>query len=183
MRTLFLLPGLLTACVSSPPPATASSAAAGLPACPLVVVAAPPTLTFPDTQQALRDFDQSPDTAYRVLYIRKVAGAPGSNRCLLLRQWPAGRLLVHSYGAQRIGSAQVADSTWHPLLAHLAATPGHLRSMCLLTTDPSLEFLLVKHRGTIVFSLAWETYRLGRLPAAQEARLAPALALMRRLRY
>ena len=75
------------------------------------------------------------------------------------------------------------DNTWRPLLARLAATPGHLLSMCLLTTDPSIEFLLVKHRGTIVFSLAWETYRLGRLPAGQEARLAPALALMRRLRY
>lgn len=182
MRTLFLLLGLLTACARTPlPTAASSSRAAKLPACPLETVTAPPTLTFSDTRQALHDFDQSPDTAYCVLYIREVAGFPGSNRCLLVRQ-RANRFLVYKYGTQRIYSGQVTDSTWRLALAQLAATPGHLVSLCLLTTDPSSEFLVVKHQGKIVFSLAWETYRLDRLPIAQEARLAPALALMRRFR-
>jgi hypothetical protein len=179
-----LLFGLLTACARTPlPTAAPSSRAAKSPACPLEIVAAPPTLTFADTRQALHDFDQSPDTAYCVLYIRQVAGFLGSNRCVLVRQRAANRFLVYKYGTQRIYSGQMTDSTWRLALAQLAATPGHLMSLCGLTTDPSSEFLVVKHQGKIVFSLAWETYRLDRLPIGQEARLAPALALMRRFRF
>ena len=181
MRTLLLLLGLLSACAKTPHP-TAVLSSAKPPACPLQVVADPPTLTFSDTQQALHEFDQYSDTAYSVLYIRKVAGFSGSNRCLLVRQQSASRFLVYKYGTQRIYSAQVTDSTWRFSLAQLTATPGHLMSICLLTTDSSIEFLVVKHQGKIVFSLAWETYRLDRLPVADEARLAPALALMRRFR-
>jgi 6-phosphogluconolactonase (cycloisomerase 2 family) len=102
---------------------------------------------------------------------------------VLVRQRAANRFLVYKYGTQRIYSGQVTDNTWRLALVQLAATPGHLTSLCGLTTDPSSEFLVVKHQGKIVFSLAWETYRLDRLPIGQEARLAPALALMRRFRF
>lgn len=183
MRALLLLVGLLASCAKRPHPSAALSATpAQSPRCPLHVVASPPTLSFSDTQEAVRAFDQYLDPAYSMLYIRKVAGFSGSNRCLLVRQQSASRFLVYTYGTQRIDRTQVTDTTWRPSLDQLTATPGHLMSMCLLTTDPSIEFLVVKHQGKVVFSLAWETYRLDHLPVAEEARLAPALALMRRFR-
>lgn len=183
MRTLLLLLGLLTACVKRPHLTSALSAAPPKsPVCPVQVVPSPPRFGYTDSQQAVQEFNQSLDTAYVVLYSRQVGGFSGSNRCLLVHQRSATHFLVYRYGAQRIYSAQVTDTTWHRSLTQLAATPGHLVSLCFRTTDTSIEYLVVKHQRKVVFSLTWETNGRGRLPVADEVRLAPALALMRRFR-
>jgi hypothetical protein len=182
MRTLILLLGLLTACAKRPLQPAARPATPGqTPACPLHVLPGPPTLTFYDTQQAVQAFDQEQDTAYVVLYIRKVSGFPGSNRCLLVRQQSATRFLVHQYETPPLTKNQVTDATWYALLAQLTTTPGHLESICIFTTDPSIEYLIVKHQGKVVFSLFWATDRSNRLTVAEQARIAPALTLMRYL--
>jgi len=183
MRTLLLLLGLLTACVKRPHLTSALSAAPPKsPVCPVQVVPSPPRFDFADSQQAVQEFDQSLDTAYVMLYSRQVGGFSGSNRCLLVRQRSATRFVVYKYGPQRIYSAQVTDTTWHRSLTQLATTPGHLVSLCFRATYTSLEYLVVKHQRKVVFSLMWETNGRGRLPVAEQVRLAPALALMRRFR-
>jgi hypothetical protein len=179
MRPLLLLFGLLTACAKHP---HTTVLPARLSACPVQVVAYPPNLALLNTNQAVQAFDQLPNTAYAVLYIREVAGFTGSNRYLLVRQQAATQFVVYQYGAQRIYSTAVTDTTWQRTLTQLRATAAHFYSACLRTTDPSLEFLVVKHRRKIVFSLTWETYRHDPLPTAEQARLGPALTLMRRLR-
>lgn len=183
MRTPLLLLGLLTACAKRPYSTSALAAVSPTsPVCPVQVVPSPPRFGFADSQQAVQEFDQSLDTAYVVLYSRQVGGFSGSNRCLLVRQRSATRFLVYKYGTQRIYSAQVTDTTWHRSLTQLAATPGHLVSLCLRATDTSIEYLIVKHQRKVVFSLMWESNGRGRLPVAEQVRLAPALALMRRFR-
>jgi hypothetical protein len=183
MRTLLLLLGLLTACAKRPHSTAALAAVSSTsPVCPVQVVPSPPGFGFTDSQQAVQEFDQSLDTAYVVLYSRQVAGFSGSNRCLLVRQRSATSFVVYKYEPQRIYSAQVTDTTWHRSLTQLAATPGHLVSLCFRATDTSLEYLVVKHQRKVVFSLMWEANGRGRLPVAEEVRLAPALALMRRFR-
>jgi hypothetical protein len=142
MRPLLLLFGLLTACAKRPHTTALPS---HFPACPVQMVARPPSLAFSDASQAVRAFDQLPDTAYAVLYIREVAGFTGSNRCILVRQQAATQFVVYKYGAQRIYSTGVTDTTWQRALAQLTTTAGHFYSACFRTTDPSLEYLIVKH--------------------------------------
>jgi hypothetical protein len=150
MRPLLLLFGLLTACAKRPHP---SVLPARFPACPVQVVARPPSLAFSTACQAVQAFDQLLDTAYAVLYLREVAGSTGSKRCILIRQQAATQFMVYKYGAQRIYSAAVTDTAWQRTLTNLSTPAAHFYSACFRTTDPSLEYLVVKHQRKIVFSL------------------------------
>jgi hypothetical protein len=115
-----------------------------------------------------------------LLCLQVTAAQPTQPTCVLLVQRSATHFTRYRYRAQRVDSSQLVSAALPPLLAQLGK--GHYATECeSISTAPTNWLVLAKQGTKLTYSLQFTDYYAPDFTAADRARLAPALALVRQL--
>lgn len=172
----FLVLSVATACTGLPRRARLTSGSHA--ACSLVAVSGIP-IAHPQAQQAVRDFTHQQGYPYALLYVETDASS-GDARCVRVVQQAENQFTYYTYQNQQIVQSTVTNASWGQSLA--AVGQGHLRGVCnSYASEPGEGILLVKRGSTVVFSLALSLHERNGFTGPDQARVAPALRLVRRV--
>lgn len=150
------------------------------PNCSLVTIPPPSLQDIAIARPAVLAFAHQIGAPYTVLYLQTAAAKPYHPTCVRLVQRSAMHFTRYTYRAQRVDSSQLVGSTWQPLLAQLGK--GYHATLCeSVSTAPTTSILLVKQGTKLTYSVQFTDYYAPDFTAADRTRLAPALALARRL--
>jgi len=174
MRSLLFLLPVLTASnrLFSPLPAHSN--------CALVTIAPLSLQDMAIARPAVRAFVHQIGAPNTLLCLQVTAGHPTQPTCVLLVQRSATHFTYYRYRAQRVDSSQLVSAALLPLLAQLGK--GHYATACeSISTTPTNWPVVAKQGRKLTYSLQFTDYHAPDFTATDRARLAPALALTRRL--
>lgn len=150
------------------------------PNCDLTRAAAPRLEAIVGVAPLLRLFNHRAGTPTVILCLQTTARYPTQPIGVLVVQRSATHFTRYTYHAQRVDSTQLVTTAWPALVSHLP--PGHYDTLCeSISTAPTHWLLLVKHGKRWTYSLQFTDYYAPDFTPKDQARLAPALTLVRQL--
>jgi hypothetical protein len=133
------------------------------------------SLRSADARQAVRDFQRKRGSSYSVLYLRD---GPKGATCVVLIQRSATHFTRYAYRAHRVDSTRVVSRYLPRPLAQLQR--GCYFTLCESIAIPATYRILVAKQGKQVKGgLSFTDYDAQDFTTVDQARLAPAVALMR----
>ncbi len=128
-----------------------------------------------DARQAVRDFQRKGGSAYSVLYLKD---GPAGGTCVVFIQRSATHFTRYTYRAHRVDSTRVVRPRLPRPLAQLPR--GCYFTSCESISIPAVyRVLVVKQGKQVKGGLSSTDFVAQDLTAADQARLAPAVALIR----
>lgn len=133
------------------------------------------SLRSADARQAVRDFQRKSGSSYSVLYLRD---GPKDVTCVVFIQRSGTHFTRYAYRAHRVDSTRVVSRHLPQTLAQLQR--GCYFTSCEIISIPATYRILITKQGKQVKGgLSFTDYCAQDFTTADQARLAPAVALMR----